>query len=192
MNSRPVSPQRSLPPADKSSNRLKRRMTMKNIQMIALFLLLFVSPSAEASNASLSKIGIGLSTNGGQIQYRLTPNTLLQAGYMTAHQEDSLGLIRTDVYNFRWARHKLTDKIAQPYWGAETAYISSKQKSTSRKAKGYAAGFFVGLDFKIKKSLSVAVDTGPYYMSLKTIGSKEKEDSLQFVMTPTIRIGWVW
>ena len=140
------------------------------------------------------KFGLGLTYLGGSLRYGFLKSWTAEFHFYydkaTADNGDvTANVVGARVYRFFKAGQKL-----QPYAGLEGDYVSAKLKdggsygggSLDYSASGSALGGFGGVEYYFLKRLSISLDAGPYFVSLKEKQTSLKDSGVDFVINTSV------
>ncbi len=151
-----------------------------------ILLLLFTGLNLKTSISNCTepqlrrKLAIGFAYTGGLARYGFLKQWSAEFHYLIGSADSDDGTVRSNVIGARGFRHFRTDKKFQPYAGVGADFINAK--SDTIKTSGYMGGAFGGVEYYILPRLTIGLDIGPYYLSLKDKDSSETESGLDFIL----------
>ena len=149
----------------------------RRIFFALLALLTLSAPSlthSQENEALRKKFAVGLGYTGGLARYGFNPAWAAQAHYLIGSADSDDGNVNAAVIGARGYRLFRTDKKLQYYSGIELD--SLRADSNNFKSTGFSFGGFAGAEFYVFPWLSVTLDLGPYYLSMKAGGSSSGVD----------------
>lgn len=148
---------------------MKKELVVKSV--LIFFLLLTLSSQASGEVAK-GKFGLGLNYPGLGARYFLSDKISLE-GKGQFEKDILVGGLRGYYY------FKPEAKVL-PFIGLEADFVSFKGEES--KGIGFAGELFVGGEYFFAKKLSVQLDFGPTYISLKDKDSSESVGGIEYVI----------
>jgi hypothetical protein len=138
------------------------------------------------SRDSLYHWAAGASYTGFQLRYQFSCRWAVEGRAQFGSADSDYGKVSSKVFGIRGYRFfPFRDYLAW-YTGGEVAYARAQSDTTSYETKGFAAGGFGGMEYRIAKRVSVGVDIGPYIISLRETQTQMTQTSLDFVVNTAI------
>jgi len=167
-----------------------------------LFFLLFfagmlISRPARAEDgfSPRRKFGLGLTYLGGNIRYGFLKRWSAEIHYYYDKATSDNGDVNSLVGGLRAYRYFRAGQRLQAYVGAEGDYVQAKLKdgiyyggsgSLSYSTDGMAVGGFGGVEYYFLSRLSLSLDAGPYFISLKEKQTSLKDSGIDFIVSTSL------
>ena len=160
-------------------------MKLNKTISICLFILgISVSPclaSGDDDRPQFNRtLGVGVAYMGGLFRWGFKKHWSLEGHALFGSADSNDGNVSSMVMGARGYRHFRTDRRLQLFAGVEADYVTAK--SQNLKSSGYLAGAFGGVEYYILPRLSIGLDLGPYYLSLKEKDLAVSESGLDFIL----------
>lgn len=144
-------------------------------------------PSLDARHRTdFHRMGLGVNYQGAQLRWNLSRRWSVEARYQGGKAGSNYGDVTAQVEGLRLYRFFHERNRFSLYVAPEVAHVSAKPVSSSYKTDGFAAGVVGGFDYRMAKRLSLAIDLGPYVISLKESQTKLTQTNLDFVLNTAI------
>lgn len=143
------------------------------------------SAAARATAEPARRLAVGAAVTGGQLRYGVDDAWSFELRYLAGKaRSQTSGDVKSSVTGLRAYRHAPWRPRLRLFAGAETAYASIKTVSAAsdQSASGYLVGAFAGFEYRLLGRLSLALDAGPYVVSLKDRATGRASRDLDFVL----------
>ena len=164
-----------------------------------VFLLLISAVSAASAGAEDStdfkrKFGVGLTYLGGSLRVGFLKSWTAESHFYYDKTSADNGDVTSNVAGARLYRCFRAGQKLEPYAGVEGDYVSAKLKdsasynsgSSSYSTSGTAFGAFGGVEYYFLKRLSICLDAGTFYVSLKEKQTGLKDSGVDFVFSSSV------
>jgi hypothetical protein len=156
---------------------------------LLLLIIFFISPLTQGWSGERHRWAVGANYGGGQLDWRPTPRWAFefraQAGHAAADFE-----VRGETAGARIYRYFLVNRNPQFYAGLEADSVSAAGRDVGAplRARGVAAGAFMGLEVFWTRRLSFGFDIGPYFLSLKESQTGVSHSQIDFVADACVKV----
>ena len=155
----------------------------KFLLFIVIFLAVFQTASVRSETEAPElkrKLGVGFAYIGGLIRYGFLKHWSAELHYLVGSADSNDGTVNSKLIGTRGYRHFRVDHRLQFYTGLGFDFASAD--SISIKSNGYLSGGFVGTEYYIFPRLSLGLDLGAYYLSLKDKNSSISDSGIDFIL----------
>lgn len=132
------------------------------------------------------RFAVGASYTGMQLRYHLGSRYAMELRLQTGTADSAFGEVHSDVYGLRLQRFIPYRSHWAWYLGGEAAYAKSEVWNSTLKVKGFAAGAFGGMEYRVLPRVAIGADIGPYVISLREETTRASQSSLDFVVNTAI------
>jgi hypothetical protein len=155
--------------------------------LILFFLLLGAAARSEELFHPYTRLAVGACYAGGQVRLGLTPRWAVELRALTGASEGEAGE-RTDSFvgSLRVYRRLGGSGRWRFFSGGEGGYASADAQGKAGDSGGYIAGVFGGMEYYPLKRLSLGLDAGPYFISLKQNSGAVTDSTVDIVLNSSI------
>lgn len=140
------------------------------------------APRAAEERESIPRLSIGVVYTGGLLRGRLGNHWGLEGRYQTGSSSSDGGDVTADVLGGRIYWFSNSHRRFTFYAGGEGASLTIDNPSAADSIHGWAAGGFIGLEYRLGQRLSWGMDAGVYHLSLEEAAFGVKDAGSDFVI----------
>lgn len=130
--------------------------------------------------------GLGVNYLGAQLRYYFSSRWALEGRYQQGKASSDAGDVKAQVYGLRLYRYFHPERRFVLYWAGEGDRAAAKSETGGYKVEGFTIGAVGGFEFKVASRVGLAIDLGPYVISLKERQTQLSETNLDFVLNTAL------